>query len=83
MGRDEILQRVVKILESYAEEPEKLKDASFNSHLADDLTVDSSHMVDASMEMEDEFNITLEDEEVAKMKEMSHVIVKIEEKLAG
>lgn len=80
-SREEIFRRVVEILTPYAEDPSAMSSATMTSHLADDLGVDSSHMVDASISIEDEYDVEFEDEEVAEFKCMSHVLDKIEEKL--
>ena len=83
MGRSEIFQRVLEILTPYAEDPALIESATMESHLADDLTVDSSHMVDASLEIEDEYQIEFEDEELAELKRMNHLLDMIEKKLAS
>jgi len=83
MSKDEILQKVVEILTPYSDEPEAMPTATPEQHLKKELGVDSSHMVDASMEFEDEFGIELTDEEVVTFKHMHHVIDMIAAKLDG
>ncbi len=77
-----IFEKVVHALRMYAEDPAVLDSASMDSNLKDDLGVDSSHMIDAVLELEDLFSIDeIEDQEVAKMKLVRDVVDAIERRL--
>lgn len=82
MDRTELLKKVIDILRPYAEDPKVLDDATEDSEVDKELGIDSAHMVDASMEMEDAFDIMLEDEDIVQWVTLREVIDEIEKKMA-
>ncbi len=60
----EIQERVVKILTPYAKNGEALANVSAESHILDDLEVNSARLVDAVLAFEDDFDIEIADEDV-------------------
>ena len=64
-----------KIISLIAEKlGKKVEDIKPESRLIEDLGADSLDIVELIMTFEDEFNISLPDEEVAKMKTIGNVI---------
>lgn len=80
MDRSEILAKVRKIFEDeWDMEAEKItEDANF----FDDLNADSLDMVDLVTEMESEFDISITDEEVEKIKTVGDAVDFIEKHLS-
>ncbi len=59
----------------------KVADINLNSRLVEDLGADSLDIVELIMAFEDEFGISLPDEEVEKMKTIKDVISYIDQKV--
>lgn len=59
----------------------KVADINLNSRLVEDLGADSLDVVELIMAFEDEFGISLPDEEVGKMKTIKDVISYIDQKV--
>ena len=68
-----------KIIKLVAEKlNKKVEDIKLNSRLVEDLGADSLDVVELIMTFEDEFGVSLPDEEVEKMKTIKDVITYIE-----
>ena len=64
MDRDEVMQRVVKILTPWVKNEEALAAVSEATNILDDLKVNSARLVDVVIAFEDEFDIEIADEAV-------------------
>jgi len=64
MDREEAFQKVVKILAPHVKNQAALESASDETHILDDLKVNSARLVDVVLAFEDEFDIEIPDEEV-------------------
>lgn len=82
MDRLELFGAVIDILRPYAEDPKVLDDATEDSEVDKELGIDSAHMVDASLEMEDAFGVLLEDEEIVQWVTLREVLDELERKMA-
>ncbi len=68
-----------KIIELIASKlGKKVEEVKLASHLVEDLGADSLDIVELIMEFEDEFGITLPDEDVSKMKTIQDIVTYIE-----
>ncbi len=77
--RDEIEARVIPILaERAGMPPEQLHDAQ---RLIEDLGYDSLEMIEASMEIEEEFDIDVPDDALERMKTVGDVLKEMTEVL--
>ncbi len=84
MGREDILKKVMDALRMFAEDPAALDNAHIDSQLKDDLGIDSAHMIDAILALEDLFSVReIEDPEVAKMKIVRDVVDAIDIRLGS
>ncbi|MBR6778619.1 MAG: acyl carrier protein [Clostridia bacterium] len=64
-----------KIISLIAEKlNKKVEDINENTRLVEDLGADSLDIVELIMAFEDEFNVSLPDEEVAKMKTVGNIL---------
>ncbi len=79
----EIYPKLTEIITPYL--PEDVTPESINpgSHLVHDLNINSTHLVDIVLDVEDAFDITIEDDELSKMDTVEASIALIEEKLAS
>lgn len=78
---DDIMQAVLKHLINELEERTNLDDITAESNLRDDLDLNSLQAVNLIMEMEDEFDISISEEELAPIKTIGDVVTAIQEKL--
>lgn len=78
---DDIMQAVLKHLVNELEETINLNDITAESNLRDDLDLNSLQAVNLIMEMEDEFDISISEEELVPIKTIGDVVTAIQEKL--
>jgi len=64
MTREEVTERVIKILTPHAKDQDALAKASDSTHILDDLKVNSARLVDVVLAFEDEFDLEIPDEDV-------------------
>jgi len=76
-----ILEKILKIIEKYSYKKELIKNANLNSHIINDLHINSTRIVDIILDIEEEFDIEVEDSALAKMLTVGDVIRIIENKL--
>lgn len=60
----EALKTIIKI---YLPEDVSVDDITPNSHLINELNINSANLVDVVLDVEDHFDITIEDDEIEKM----------------
>ena len=64
---ENIYPELKKIIKPYLPEDVSVDDIHEESHLVNDLNINSTHLVDIVLDVEDAFDITIEDEELEKM----------------
>ncbi len=64
MTREEVFERVIKILSPHAKDQDALAKASDATHILDDLKVNSARLVDVVLAFEDEFDLEIPDEDI-------------------
>jgi acyl carrier protein len=64
MTREEVFERVIKILTPHAKDQEALASASDTTNILDGLKVNSARLVDVVLAFEDEFDLEIPDEDV-------------------
>ena len=64
MTREEVFERVIKILGPHAKDQDALAGANEATHILDDLKVNSARLVDVVLAFEDEFDLEIPDEDV-------------------
>lgn len=72
------LKDIIKI---YLPEDVSVDDITLNSHLINELNINSANLVDVVLDIEDHFDITIEDDEIEKMETVSSALEIINEKL--
>ena len=83
MEQNEHYQTRRKLIEPYLPEevsPEALKP---ESHLVNELNINSSHLVDLVLDVEDHYDIRLEDEEMQQMQTVGDALAIIEKKVSS
>ncbi|RXG17634.1 acyl carrier protein [Leeuwenhoekiella aestuarii] len=81
MSQD-IYPKLKEIIKPYLPEDVNPDAISPESHLVTDLNINSTHLVDIVLDVEDAFDITIEDDELDNMETVTASIALIEQKLA-
>lgn len=63
MDRSEARNKIVEIIGTYAKDEEALAAATDDTNILDDLKVNSARLVDVILDLEDAFDIEVEDED--------------------
>jgi len=64
MSQTEVFEKVVQVLSPYVKNQTALARLSGDTHILDDLKVNSARFVDVVLALEDEFGIAVADEEM-------------------
>jgi acyl carrier protein len=69
MGKtqDEIVEKLKAIITPYVNKPEALENLNGNTEFIKDLEINSANLVDVILDVEDEFDIRIENDEMEKM----------------
>lgn len=80
MTQSEIFENVVKILTPYVKNQKALDAVSLETHILDDLKVNSARLVDVVLEFEDAFDIEIDDDDVDLVETVGNAVALIETK---
>jgi len=80
MNQD-IYKKLTEIIKPYLPEDVDPESIAPESHLVNDLNINSTHLVDIVLDVEDAFDIIIEDDELNKMDTVDASIALIEQKL--
>lgn len=72
---------MVEILKAYTKDPSLLEKATMETHILNDLKVNSARLVDVIIKCEDTFGITVEDDEADKIGTIGDAVSIIKNKL--
>ncbi|MCX5853445.1 MAG: acyl carrier protein [Deltaproteobacteria bacterium] len=81
MDEQGIFSKMVEILRAYTKDPSILDKATMETHILNDLKVNSARLVDVIIKCEDVFGITIEDEEADKIGTIGEAVAIIKNKL--
>ncbi|MAE87369.1 MAG: acyl carrier protein [Flammeovirgaceae bacterium] len=81
MNREEIKVQLLKIIDPYIDEKGVTTSVSEKSDLINDLNINSAHLVDIVLDIEEEFDIIIEDDYIGKMDTVGSALDIIEEKI--
>jgi acyl carrier protein len=76
-----IFQEMVNILKPYTKDPSLLEKATRDTHILNDLKVNSARLVDVIIKCEDVFGLTIEDDEADKIGTIGDAVALIKKKL--
>jgi len=82
MGEKETLEKMINILKPYTKNPELLEKATEDTHILDDLQVNSARLVDVIIACEDTFGIEIDDDEADEIRTIGDAVKIIDNKLA-
>ncbi|HAF76809.1 MAG TPA: acyl carrier protein [Maribacter sp.] len=81
MQKEEKYQKLKNIIKVYLPEDVAFSDISEDSHLMNDLNINSANLVDIVLDVEDAFDIRLENEDMEKMQTVNDAVAIIDAKL--
>ncbi|TSE03509.1 MULTISPECIES: phosphopantetheine-binding protein [Aquimarina] len=82
MTKEELLSKLKIIITPYVQNQEGLKNLTENTDFIKDLEINSANLVDVVLDVEDEFDIEIDNEAMEKMLTVKASIEVIEHKLA-
>ncbi|MCA9323318.1 MAG: acyl carrier protein [Planctomycetes bacterium] len=74
MERSQILEDVKSILAPFARDAGALASVTEESHILDDLKVNSARLVDAVLAIEDKYDIEIDDDEADSISKVGHAV---------
>jgi len=83
MDKLDLIAKLKVIVTAYAEDEEALASIDENTDFIKDLKINSANLVDVVLDIEDEFNIEIENDAMAKMLNVKAAMDIIETKLAA
>jgi acyl carrier protein len=81
MKKEEIIQRLKAIVEPYVNNQEQFNNLTEESDFIKDLEINSANLVDVVLDIEDEFDIRIENEDMEQMLSVKQSVEIIESKL--
>ena len=81
MTKKELINLLQKIIKPYVQDQEAFKNFSEETDFINDLKINSANLVDIILDLEDEFDIEIDDESMEKMLSVKAAIDIIETKL--
>jgi acyl carrier protein len=81
MTKEQRYEKLKDIIKIYLPEDVMIKDVKLDSHFINELNINSANLVDIILDVEDVFGITLENEDMDKMKTVQDALLIIDQKL--
>ena len=81
MDKNEMQERLLKIVKLYLPEDVSIEDVQLKSNFTQDLNINSAHLVDIVLDVEDEFGVVLENEDMDGMQTVEDALSIITKKL--
>jgi acyl carrier protein len=81
MDEKKIFDEMVNILKAYTKDPSLLETATLDTHILNDLKVNSARLVDVIIKCEDVFGISVDDDEADKIRTIGDAVTIIKQKL--
>jgi acyl carrier protein len=83
MNKEELIAKLKTIVQPYIQDEEAFKNLSENTDFINDLKINSANLVDVILDVEDEFDIRIENEDMEKMTSVKAAMYIVNEKLAA
>lgn len=83
MEREEMLTKLKAIVKPYVKNEAALQNLTENTDFINDLNINSANLVDVILDVEEVFDIEIDNDSMEKMTNVKAALAVIEEKLAG
>ena len=81
MDEKKIFEEMVNILKAYAKNQDLLDKATMDTHILNDLKVNSARLVDVIIKCEDAYGISIDDDDADKIRTIGDAVRIIKQKL--
>jgi len=81
MDEKQIFKEMVTILKPYVKDPALLETATKDTHILDDLKVNSARLVDVIIKCEDVFDIEIDDDDADQIRTIGNAVDILQKKL--
>lgn len=81
MKNEELKKSIIEILKKYAINKNVFENLPENPHITNDLKINSARLVDIVIDMEEKFNIEIENELLKKLIHLDDIVALIEQKI--
>jgi acyl carrier protein len=81
MDEKKIFEEMIKILQPYTKDQALLEKATLDTHILNDLKVNSARLVDVIIKCEDIFGVSVDDDEADKIRTIGDAVRIIKQKL--
>ena len=82
MTKEQIISKLTNIVKPYIHNEEGFKNISENTDFINDLDINSANLVDVILDVEDEFDIHIDNDSMEKMLTVKATVSVIQEKVA-
>lgn len=83
MSENEIIEKLKKIVQPYVQKPEGLKNFKEETDFLNDLQINSANLVDVVLDVEDEFDIEIDNDSMEGMLTVGDAKDIIQQKLSS
>lgn len=83
MNNEELIEKLKIIVQPYVQDEVAFKELSPSSDFINDLKINSANLVDIVLDVEDEFDIKIENEEMEQMLTVNAAMEIINKKVGG
>ncbi len=82
MDEIKIFEKMIEVLKPYTKDAAALEAATKDTHILDDLKVNSARLVDVIIKCEDVFGIEIDDDDADEIRTIGDTVAVIKKKLA-
>ncbi|WAC00940.1 phosphopantetheine-binding protein [Lacinutrix neustonica] len=83
MTKEELIAKLKTIVQPYIQDEDAFKNLNENTDFINDLKINSANLVDVILDVEDEFDIRIENDDMEKMISVKAAMDLVNEKLAA
>ena len=82
MNKEEIIEKLKPIVKPFVKDDDAFENINEQTHFIKDLNINSANLVDIVLDIEEAFDIEIDNESMEKMLDLEHTIAIIQTKLA-
>lgn len=83
MNKDEAIQKLKEIVKPYVKDAPALENLTEDTDFINDLNINSANLVDVILDVEEVFDIEIDNESMEKIRDVKSALAVIEEKLSA
>jgi len=83
MNKEEIIEKLKPIVKPFVKDEEAFQNINEKTHFINDLNINSANLVDVVLDVEEAFDIEIDNESMEKMLDLENTIRIIQTKLAA